>query len=301
MQIQGKTVLVTGASSGIGEAIARAMARQGARVLLLARRQSELDRVAAEIAAAGGEARGYPVDLTDLEAIARVAEAIKAEVGVPDIIVNNAGAGRFLFVEETTPAEAVQMMAVPYFAAFAVTRAFLPEMLARNSGHIVNITSGVAHVACRGMAGYAVARWAMRGFAEALRAETFGTKVRVTLVTPGTVRSPYFETNPGSRERIPAIDKFFPALTPEQVADAVVWGVERNKRHVITPWLFALAIRAHRVMPWPIEWLVLKTGPRRPKQLRQRPQPEPQEQPQGQREAQAQVAAGERSGGGPGD
>ncbi len=220
MQIQGKTVLVTGASSGIGEATARAMARQGGRVLLLARRQAELDRIAAEIAAAGGEARGYAVDLTDLEAIARVAEAIKGEVGVPDIIVNNAGAGRFLFVEETTPAEAVQMMAVPYFAAFAVTHAFLPEMLARNSGHIVNVTSPVAHVQWQGAAGYSVARWAMRGFAEVLRAEVFGTGLRVTLVTPGTVRSPYFEANPGSGERIPGIARIFGVLTPEQVADA---------------------------------------------------------------------------------
>jgi uncharacterized protein len=97
--------------------------------------------VAAEITAADGTARTFPVDLADANAVEAFAKQVTKELGTPDIIINNAGAGRWLCVDETSPAEAVEMMAVPYFAAFYVTRAFLPAMLQRNSGHIVNISS----------------------------------------------------------------------------------------------------------------------------------------------------------------
>jgi uncharacterized protein len=141
MMITGKLVLVTGASSGIGAATAKAMAKAGGHLVLLARRKDALDQVAAEIASAGGEARTHPVDVADADAVVAVAKQITEELGTPDIIINNAGAGRWRFVDETSPAEAVEMMAVPYFAAFNVTHAFLPAMLKRNSGHIVNISS----------------------------------------------------------------------------------------------------------------------------------------------------------------
>ena len=146
MNIEHKTALITGASSGIGAAVAKAMARAGGQVLLLARRKAALEQVAAEITAGGGKAMVYPVDVSDAGAVAKVANKITEEVGPPDIIINNAGAGRFLFVDETSPQEAVQIMAVPYFAAFYITRAFLADMLKRNSGHIVNISSAASRV-----------------------------------------------------------------------------------------------------------------------------------------------------------
>jgi NADP-dependent 3-hydroxy acid dehydrogenase YdfG len=141
MLVKDKVVVVTGASSGIGAATAKAMAKTGGRVVLLARSRELLDKVANEIGSSGGKVRGYQVDLADAETVAAVAERITAEFGTPDIIVNNAGAGKWLFVDETTPAEALQMMAVPYFAAFNVTHAFLPAMLKRNSGHLVFVSS----------------------------------------------------------------------------------------------------------------------------------------------------------------
>ena len=147
MKIQGKWVLITGASSGIGAALARAVARSGGRPLLLARREPALRQVADSLGP-GAESRVYPVDLSDSKAVDDVAVRITAEVGTPDVLVNNAGAGRWRFVDETTPEEAVQMMAVPYFAAFCITHAFLPAMTRRGSGHIVNISS----VASRGSA-----------------------------------------------------------------------------------------------------------------------------------------------------
>jgi short-subunit dehydrogenase len=145
MKILGKWVLITGASSGIGAALARAVASARGRPLLLARREPELRQVADSLGP-GAEARVYPVDLSDSKAVDDVAARITAEVGTPDVLVNNAGAGRWRFVDETTPDEAIQMMAVPYFAAFCITHAFLPAMIRRGSGHIVNISSVASHI-----------------------------------------------------------------------------------------------------------------------------------------------------------
>jgi len=103
MMINGKLVLVSGASSGIGAATAKAMAKARGRVVLLARRKEALDQVAAEITSASGQAWTYSVDLADADAVAAVAKQITEELGTPDIIINNEGAGRWLFVDETSP------------------------------------------------------------------------------------------------------------------------------------------------------------------------------------------------------
>ena len=110
MKIAGKLALITGASSGIGAATARELARRGARVALLARRVDALEAVAAEIRDAGGAAEIYPADLGDGEAVARTAESIQLRQGTPDIVVHGAGAGRWLFVDETNPGEMEQMI-----------------------------------------------------------------------------------------------------------------------------------------------------------------------------------------------
>jgi short-subunit dehydrogenase len=260
MKIQGSTILITGASSGIGAATAKAMARAGGRVLLLARTQTALEKVAAEIVAAGGEAKVYPIDLTDAPKVEQVAKQILAEVGTPDLILNNAGAGRWLFVEETSSAEALQMMNAPYFAAFYITRAFLPEMLRRGTGHIVTINSPVSRFAWPGATGYAAARWALRGFTEALRADLRGTGLRVTMVTPGLVDSPYFDHNPGAHERLPKIARLIPTLTPDQVAAGIIQAVKWNQRERVMPFMLWLFYVMHAVAPRIVEWFVTITG-----------------------------------------
>ncbi len=145
MQISGMTALVTGASSGIGAATAQALAARGAHVLLLARdRDRDRERLAAvalAIRTQSGRAVLYPVDLSDPNPVAAVAKAVLKDTGALDILVNNAGAGRRLSVLETSPDELQQMMALPFFAAFNLTREFLPAMKQRGSGRIVNVTS----------------------------------------------------------------------------------------------------------------------------------------------------------------
>lgn len=265
MEIKDKLVLVTGASSGMGEAIAKAMAKAGGRVILLARNRAELNRVAEEIRATGAEAHLYTVDLKDAAAVHTVGEQIKNSLGLPDIIVNNAGSGKWRFVDETTPAEAVEMMALPYFAAFFVTHAFLPEMLKRNSGHIVNVSSVASRFVWPGATAYIAARWAVRGFTEALRADLDRTKINVTLYESGMVKSPYWQHNEGSLERVPKMSKLVPKLKPEKVGKAVVSAVQQNKKRIIIPFMMRVVYWKHALFPWLVQWLMTKTGYRRPR------------------------------------
>lgn len=263
MNLRGETVLVTGASSEIGAATAVAFGREGARVVLLARREAELEKVGASVRAAGGTALAVAVDLSDPHAVSAAMERVLAEAGVPAVVVNNAGAGRWLSPEETPPEEVVSMMAAPYFAAFWVTRAVLPGMLARGSGRIVNVTSPVSFIAWPGATAYAAARWAMRGFHEALSADLAETGVGVTLATFGKVSSDYFTTNAGSEERVPKISKLVPTLTPDEAAAALVAGVRDEDRTIIAPFMLRLFLGLNRVVPGVVSWITRRTGYRR--------------------------------------
>ncbi len=264
MRIAGRLVLITGASSGIGAAAASALAGRGARVILVARTRSALEEHAAAIAARGGEGHAFPADLTDQAQVSALACAVKEQLGVPDILVNNAGAGRWLFLEETDPADAVGMMACPYFAACFATRAFLPDMLARRSGMIVNVTSPAAYAPWPGATAYTAARWAMRGFTKALQADLHGTGVRAMLLTPGEVASPYWEHNPGARERIPRVARLYRTLTCEETGEALADAIERDRQEVILPWLMHMTTLLHRLAPGLVERMIVRTGARRP-------------------------------------
>jgi short-subunit dehydrogenase len=242
-------VLVTGASSGIGEATAKRYGREGARVLLLARNVGRLEAVAASIRKEGGTAIPYPIDLSDQGAIEAVAAKIARDEGTPGVVINNAGSGRWLSVLETTPAQALDMMKVPYLAAFGLTRAFLPQMLARGSGAIACVTSPASYLAWPNATAYIAGRRALAGFAEGLRSEVKGGGVTVTLVVLGTVNSPYWEHNPGSRERLPSRGRFVPTLTCEEAAEAIFTGVETRKRTVVRPAIFRALFVLNALFP----------------------------------------------------
>jgi short-subunit dehydrogenase len=230
-----KLVLVTGASSGIGEATAKRYAARGARVLLLARNPERLDAVAAALRHGGGTARAYPVDLANPDAISQVSVQIERDDGVPDVLINNAGAGRWLSLAETTAEEALAMIEVPYLAAFNLTRAFLPAMRARGSGAIACITSPASFVTWPHAAGYIAARRALKGFTDTLRVEVRKTGLTVTLVVLGLVESGYWDHNPGSRQYLAAPKPLAPPMSPEEAAEAIFTGVERGRRMVVKP------------------------------------------------------------------
>jgi short-subunit dehydrogenase len=245
-----KLVLVTGASSGIGAATAKLYGASGARVLLLARNRERLDEVAAAISREGGAADPYAVDLADARAVAETCARIKREAGTPDIIVNNAGAGRWLSVLDTSAEEALAMIEVPYLAAFNLTRAFLPEMIARGSGAIACVTSPASYVVWPNAAAYTAARHAMLGFTESLRADLRRTGIDVTLVVLGPVESAYWQHNPGSRAHMPKANPILaPIMTPEQAAEAIVQGVERRQRRVFKPSIFRALVWLNAFAP----------------------------------------------------
>ena len=262
MKIDGQTVVVTGASRGIGKATAEALGRAGARVAVVAR-SAEIETVAAAIVATGGVARGYTADVGKPDDVERAARRMVDELGEPSIVINSAGVGRWLHVEETPVEEVTATMAAPYFAAFYVTRAFLPSMLARARGCIVNVNSPIAYLPWPGATSYLCARWAMRGFSEGLRLDLRGTGVNVLEIVPSEVTSSYFENNPNSHERLPTMTKLVPKRSPEQVAQAIIYGIEHDRRRIITPFMLRLAILSRHLMPGVVDWMMWRTGARR--------------------------------------
>ena len=242
-------VLISGASSGIGEATAKLYASRGASVVLLARSEDRLERVAAEIRQGGGAATPYPIDLANAGAVSELAQRVGAELGTPDILINNAGAGSWLPFLETSPEQARAMIAVPYLAAFYVTQAFLPAMLARGNGNIASITSPASYLVWPNASAYTAARRALSGFTEALRTEMRGTGIAVTLVVLGMVESPYWQHNPGSRDNVPKATKMLPVLTPAEAAVAIYDGVARGSRTVVKPFLLRPLFLLNALMP----------------------------------------------------
>jgi short-subunit dehydrogenase len=231
-----RLVLITGASSGIGEATARRYGASGAHVLLLARNEERLDAAVHAIGKVGGTATAYPVDLADAKATQEISERIAREAGTPDVLINNAGAGRWLALRDTSAEDALAMIEVPYLAAFNLTRAFLPRMVERRSGSIACVTSPASFVIWPNAVAYTAARRALAGFTEALRAEARGSGLSVTLVVLGLVETAYWEHNPGSRAHVPVISPMIaPTLTPEQAAEAIFAGVEAKRRTVVKP------------------------------------------------------------------
>jgi NADP-dependent 3-hydroxy acid dehydrogenase YdfG len=255
-----KLAVITGASSGIGAATARVLGREGYRVVLVARNRPALDELAAEI---GGRAVVEALDASDGDAVVTMAARVSETLGIPDLIVNSAGAGAWDWIEDTSPAEAVTMMQAPYFAAFNMTHAFMGGMLARGSGVLIHVNSPVSFATWPGCTGYAAARWALRGLHEALCDDLWKTGVRSCHVVFGEVASPYFERNRGARERVPGIARTIRTLTPEECAGVIARVARRPRRQVVHPFLLRLYSWSHAIYPWGTRFLLRRTGAKR--------------------------------------
>jgi short-subunit dehydrogenase len=245
-----KLVVITGASSGIGEATAKRYGAGGAHVVLLGRNADRLAGVADAIRKSGGAATLYPLDLADSGVTEEIAARIARDLGTPDILINNAGAGRWLSFVDTTAEEARAMIEVPYLAGFNLTRAFLPAMLARRNGAIAFITSPASYLAWPKASAYIAARRAVAALAETLQSELRGTGLVVTLVVLGTVETPYWTHNPGSRENMPKTDpRLVPVLTPDEAASAIVEGIAAKRPFVVKPGLYRALFVLNAIFP----------------------------------------------------
>jgi uncharacterized protein len=264
MEIKGKIAVVTGASRGIGAATAKALAQAGAHVVLLARSERDLQVVSAAINRANaGKSDYFAVDLSNMAAVEAVFAQLMAQFGVPDLLVNNAGVGRWLLTEETPGAEAEMMTHLPYLAAFHATRLVLPGMIARKSGHIVNVNSPASVMNWGGAAAYSASRWALRGFSESLKIDLRGTGVGISHVVLGEVDSNYWEANPGARERLPKIAKLIPKLSTDDAAKYVLKAIRRGSREMTRPFMLWLFRRMLWAFPWLVKAIVSATSWRR--------------------------------------
>ncbi|MDF0585468.1 SDR family NAD(P)-dependent oxidoreductase [Tsukamurella sp. 8F] len=263
MKLTGATALVTGASHGIGAGTARRLAARGARVVLVARGESALEGVAEQVRERGAQAYVAPCDLGDVEQVRSMERRVSERWGTPDVIVNCAGAGRFLFVDETSMEEFASQIEAPYLAACFTTRAFVGRMISRGTGWIVNVNSPASRVVWPGAVGYAGARWALRGFSDALRADLAGTGVGVTEAVIGKVASNYWNANPGAQERVPSIGDVASALSPDQAGAVVIRGVERETPVVAAPWSARLLQLQARFAPRAAAAVMARTGAKR--------------------------------------
>jgi short-subunit dehydrogenase len=183
----GTVALVTGASSGIGAATARALAARGATVALVARRADRLESVAAECRVDAPDSRAFTADLADPDDAAALALRVWDELGPLDVVINNAGIPMRRPVDRLTMEEVTRVLTVNYLSPVAITLALLPRLLERDSGTIVNVSSlggrmGIAHEAA-----YSGSKFALAGWSEALAADLWGTNVQVRLVLPGAI------------------------------------------------------------------------------------------------------------------
>lgn len=252
-----KLALVTGASSGIGAETAVALAAAGWRVVLVARGAEALATVARRITDAGGFARVEPADASSPSAVSALAARVTAELGTPDLVVNSAGAGRWLYPHETPPDEALAMLGAPYQAAWNTVAAFLPGMLARGSGHFIHVGSPASRFPWPGSTAYSAARWALRGLNEALNADLSGTNVRSSHVVFGKVTSGYFAHNPGAEEWLPRVARLIPVLTPEQCARYLLEVVASPRREPVFPFMLKLFYWFEALFPWLVRPLTL--------------------------------------------
>lgn len=224
-EIKGKVVLVTGASSGIGEAIARLLAGRGARVVVGARRTDRLETLVAEIAAAGGEARFRALDVTDREDVKAFVDFAKAEFGQVDVLVNNAGVMPLSPLSALKFDEWDRMISVNINGVLNGIGAVLPLMESQGSGQIINVASIGAHAVYPTAAIYCATKFAVRAISDGLRQET--NRIRVTTISPGVVESELADsiTDPAAKAGMDEFRKV--ALTPDAIARAVAFAIEQ--------------------------------------------------------------------------
>lgn len=219
--------LVTGASAGIGEATARAFGARGLRVALVARRADRLERLAAEINQAGGEALPLVADVTDEPAVQTLVDRVHTSWGRVDILVNSAGLMLLGPIWGAEIADWRRMISTNLLGLMSTTHAVLPIMHAQKSGHIVNISSVAGRLARAGSGVYNATRWGVGAFSEALRQECVADHIRVTVIEPGVVATDLAShiTHPGARETaLRRIQDMVP-LQAVDVANAIVYAV----------------------------------------------------------------------------
>lgn len=254
MNIQAKTVLVTGASRGIGRAIALKLAQQGAgRLLLVARDQQRLTAVAAEITALGAVAVVLPVDLGQPLQVQAVLSQAWREHGPIHLLVNAAGVAHQTAFLRSNLSQIRKELDINLVGLYTITRLVAQRMVIQGEGTIVNVSSLMGKVAAPTMATYSATKYAILGFTQALRQELAGHNIRVVALLPSLTQTDMVRDMQQFRWVIP--------MTPEKVADALVVGLRRNDPEIVVGWQGLLIIWCNRLFPRLVEQFITLASP----------------------------------------
>jgi short-subunit dehydrogenase len=227
--VDGTITLITGGSSGIGAAAAKKIAGAGGEVVLVARTQENLDKVADDIRGSGGTAHVYPCDLTDLDAIAAMADTVLADLGGIDMLINNAGRSirRSLALSYDRIHDYQRTMQLNYLGAVQLILKFIPGMRERGFGHIINVSSVGVQTRAPRFGAYIASKAALDSLCDALQAEVVNDDVKFTTVHMALVRTPMISPTK-------MYDKF-PALTPDQAAGVITDAIVHRPRRASSP------------------------------------------------------------------
>ena len=253
-------VVVTGASAGLGRAIVRAFAHDGAHIGLIARGRDGLEGARREVEELGGKAVVYPADVADAEQVEAAAAAVEEQLGPIDIWVNNAMASVFSPIKEMTAAEFKRVTEVTYLGYVYGTLAALKRMLPRDRGTIVQVGSALAYRGIPLQAAYCGAKHAIQGFMDSLRCELLHDQshVQVTSVHMPALNTPQFRW---VKSRLPRKAQPVPPIfQPEVGAAAVVWAARHSRRELYVGWPTVKAIVGNKIVPWLGDWYLAQTG-----------------------------------------
>jgi NADP-dependent 3-hydroxy acid dehydrogenase YdfG len=222
-----KVAIVTGASSGIGEATALALAVEGATVVIAARRSDRLQDIEARITGTGGKALSITADVSDEAQVEALVNQTHAKFGRVDILINNAGVMLLGLIDGADTEDWRRMINLNVLGLMYVTHKVLPLMKAQGAGHIVNISSVAGRVANAGSGVYNASKWAVGAFSEALRKEVYQNNIRVTIIEPGLVATelPQHITDLSAKEQAKNFYGSVKNLESEDIANAIVYAV----------------------------------------------------------------------------
>jgi short-subunit dehydrogenase len=249
MQFNGKVVWITGASSGIGEALAYELSSKGAKLIISSNEEEELERVKENCK---GEVSTLFVDLSDTLSLEAKAKDALSRHGHIDVLVNNGGISQRSLLQDTSVETLKKIMEIDYLSHAAITRAVLPSMIERKSGHIVVTSSVAGKVAAPQRTGYCAAKHALHGFYDTLRAEVYEHGIQVTIVCPTAVQTNISlrSLTGDGKEYGKMSDHLAEGITPQKCAQEIAKAVGKNKEEIIVGWdKLRLAVYIRRFLP----------------------------------------------------
>lgn len=252
MDYSGKVIVITGASSGIGEESAEEFAKLHAKLILVSRNEEKLQQVMRKLSKYQTQIFVYPCDISKTEQVMQISKSILEKFGTVDVLVNNAGFGIYETVNKIEIEDMEAQMATNFFGMMYCVKAFLPKMLEQRSGHIVNVASVAGSIGIPGMASYSASKFAMLGFSEALFHELKGTGVGVTVVSPIMVRTNFF--NHKTFDSMPRYSAT--SLSAKTVAKAVVRASSSPRLEIVVPQFVRIAIWIKQTLPYLINPII---------------------------------------------